>query len=77
MKALYNKKFWEELIAYFPLIRHGPHRERRLRRFFIAGGACLPSNNTEVTHTQKLMGGTYGSTPLRRGQMPLYSYLVS
>jgi hypothetical protein len=24
----YNKKFWEELIAYFPLIRHGLHRKR-------------------------------------------------
>jgi hypothetical protein len=24
-----NKKFWEELIAYFPLIRHGPHRKRK------------------------------------------------
>jgi hypothetical protein len=23
-----NKKFWEELIAYFPLIRHVPHRKR-------------------------------------------------
>jgi hypothetical protein len=23
-----HKKFWEELIAYFPLIRHGPHRKR-------------------------------------------------
>jgi hypothetical protein len=22
-----NKKFWEDLIAYFPLIRHGPHRK--------------------------------------------------
>jgi hypothetical protein len=22
-----NKKFWGELIAYFPLIRHGPHRK--------------------------------------------------
>jgi hypothetical protein len=22
-----HKKFWEELIAYFPLIRHGPHRK--------------------------------------------------
>jgi hypothetical protein len=26
LKTLINKKFWEELIAYFPLIRHGPHR---------------------------------------------------
>jgi hypothetical protein len=23
-----NKKFWEELIACFPLIRHGPHRKQ-------------------------------------------------
>jgi hypothetical protein len=23
------KKFWEELIAYFPLIRHEPHRTRK------------------------------------------------
>jgi hypothetical protein len=29
-----NKKFWEELTAYFPLIRHGPHRKRRLQQFF-------------------------------------------
>jgi hypothetical protein len=24
------KKFWEELIAYFPFIRHGSLRKRRL-----------------------------------------------
>jgi hypothetical protein len=29
-----NKKFSEELIAYFPSIRHGPHRKRRVRQFF-------------------------------------------
>jgi hypothetical protein len=23
-----NKKFWEELIAYFALIRQGPHRKK-------------------------------------------------
>jgi hypothetical protein len=23
-----NKKFWKELIAYYPLIRCGPHRRR-------------------------------------------------
>jgi hypothetical protein len=23
-----KNKFWEGLIAYFPLIRHGPHRKR-------------------------------------------------
>jgi hypothetical protein len=23
-----DEKFWEELIAYFTIIRHGPHRKR-------------------------------------------------
>jgi hypothetical protein len=27
VKTLINKKFWEELRAYFPLIRHGPQRK--------------------------------------------------
>jgi hypothetical protein len=27
-----NKKFWEDLIAYFPLIRYGPHI-KRLQQF--------------------------------------------
>jgi hypothetical protein len=22
--------FWEEIIAYFPLIRHGPHRKQKI-----------------------------------------------
>jgi hypothetical protein len=26
----YNKKFWEELGTYFPLIQHGPHRKECL-----------------------------------------------
>jgi hypothetical protein len=29
-----NKKFWEELITYFPLVRHGSHRRRRVKQFF-------------------------------------------
>jgi hypothetical protein len=31
------------LIAYFPFIRHGPHRKRRLQQFFVSVGMCLPS----------------------------------
>jgi hypothetical protein len=31
-----NKKFWEQPIAYFPLIRHGPQRKRRRQQFFVA-----------------------------------------
>jgi hypothetical protein len=37
-----NKKFWTELITYFPLIRHGPHWKRGLQ-FFVAAGTSLPS----------------------------------
>jgi hypothetical protein len=28
-----KKKFWEELITYFLLIRRGPHRRRRIQQF--------------------------------------------
>jgi hypothetical protein len=38
-----NKKFWEELIAYFPLIRHGSHRKLCLQQSFVAAETCLPS----------------------------------
>jgi hypothetical protein len=39
----YNRKFWEELIVYFLLIQHGPHRELCIQQFFIAVGMSLPS----------------------------------
>jgi hypothetical protein len=26
-----NSKFWEDLIAYFPLIQHGSHRKQKIR----------------------------------------------
>jgi hypothetical protein len=29
-----SKKFWEELIAYFPLILRGPHRKGRVQQLF-------------------------------------------
>jgi hypothetical protein len=34
VSLIWNKKFWEEIIAYFPLIRHGPHWKRRVQQFF-------------------------------------------
>jgi hypothetical protein len=41
--SITNKKFWEELIAYFPLTRHGPQRKRSLQNVFIASGTSLLS----------------------------------
>jgi hypothetical protein len=38
-----NKKFLEEEVAYFPVVRYGPHRKRRLQQFFVAAGTSLPS----------------------------------
>jgi hypothetical protein len=65
-----NNKFWEELIAYFPFIRHGPHRKRRVRQFYYCCVCILcrgnvftgplPSNDRGI-HIQihRLMGGIY------------------
>jgi hypothetical protein len=39
-----NKKFWEEIIGYFPLTRHEPHRIRSHQQFSIAAGTCLLSH---------------------------------
>jgi hypothetical protein len=36
-----NRKFWEELIAYYPLIRQGLQR-KYLQQMFAAAGTCLP-----------------------------------
>jgi hypothetical protein len=36
-------KSWEELIAYFHLVRHEPHRKRRFQQLFVAAGTSLPS----------------------------------
>jgi hypothetical protein len=45
-----NKKFWEESIVYFPLIRHGHHRRRRLQQFFVpAWRSCYPIKIREPT----------------------------
>jgi hypothetical protein len=35
-----NKKFLEELIAYFRMIRQGSHRKRRLQKFFVTVRTC-------------------------------------
>jgi hypothetical protein len=60
-----NKKFWEELMAYFPLIRDGPYRKRRpqtillMLRVFVATGTCIPSRclatTSGDTYTDRLM----------------------
>jgi hypothetical protein len=58
-----NKKLWEEVIADFPLIRHGPHR-KWLFQPFIAVGTCLPSRCLAIIRqlnmqTNRLMGGIH------------------
>jgi hypothetical protein len=58
-----NKKLWEKLIAYFPLILHGPHRKRRLQQFFVAPGTCLASRCLATVRgdikKHRLMGGIH------------------
>jgi hypothetical protein len=47
-----NKKFWEELIVYFILIRHGPHRKQRLQKIIRyrreVFSESLPSSDKEI-----------------------------
>jgi hypothetical protein len=63
-----NKKFWEELIAYYPLIRHGRHRNRRVQQFLYCcvcvrcsvnvSTEPMPSNKRGIQIcTHRLMGG--------------------
>jgi hypothetical protein len=65
-----NKKFWEELVAYFSFIRHGSHRKRRAQQFFYCylcihcrGNVFtdpLPGNEAWIhIQTHRLMGMIY------------------
>jgi hypothetical protein len=59
-----NKKFWEELIAYFPFIRPGPHRRTRptvllLLSVLVVAVTCLPSR---YIATVGGYGGRFAST---------------
>jgi hypothetical protein len=49
-----NKKFWEEPVAYFPLIRHGPHRKQK--RGWTQTGK-QPSDL--ISLLKKILGGGY------------------
>jgi hypothetical protein len=59
-----KSKFWEELIAYFPLIRHGPTRKWSLQQFFVVAGTCLLSRCLAT-----IRGCTYGHTDWWEGFM--------
>jgi hypothetical protein len=64
LKALKNINFSEELIAYFPLIRHERHRKRHVQQFFfVSCNRCrgnvftesLPSNGRIHIQTQRII----------------------
>jgi hypothetical protein len=42
IKSEQTNNFWDELIAYFSLIHHGPHRKQCLQQFFLAARTSLP-----------------------------------
>jgi hypothetical protein len=64
-----NKRFREKLIAYFPLIRHGPHWKRLVQQFYrcvcvrCRGNnftEALPSNDKDIhIQTHGLVRGIY------------------
>jgi hypothetical protein len=44
-----NKKFWEELKAYFPLIQQRPYRKRRIQNFCFV--SCIRCHGNMFTET--------------------------
>jgi hypothetical protein len=62
-----NSTFWEELIAYFPLIQHGPHRKRRLQQFFVAAGmyvpTCYTKSKSKLLHDWQFTAHQFISVP--------------
>jgi hypothetical protein len=78
-----NKNLLDELIAYSPLIRSGPHRKRHMQQFFIAAEMCLISHclvktgEHTNTHVQQFFccceyslprGCVYRAVPQQRGE---------
>jgi hypothetical protein len=45
-------KFWEELIAYFPSVWHGPHTKRRLQHGNVLPSRCLATIRDVHTDTE-------------------------
>jgi hypothetical protein len=43
-----NKELWEERISYFALIRHGPHRKRRVQQF-LCSCMCIRCSGNFLT----------------------------
>jgi hypothetical protein len=80
-----NKKFWETLIVRFPLIRHGPHRKRRVQEFFIVScvfvaavtfspSRCLATNEGQTyRHTDWWEGFMKNAVEMGSGAM-IYIY---
>jgi hypothetical protein len=55
-------KFWKELIAYFPLTRHGSHRKRCVQYFIVSAGTSI------LSYCLVTLGGYIGRTTDTRVQ---------
>jgi hypothetical protein len=42
LRIILNKKFWEEIIVYFPWIRNEPHRKPNKGKGVHTGGKLMP-----------------------------------
>jgi hypothetical protein len=71
--SMYYKKFWEDLIAYFPLMRNRPHRKRFIQNCFYC---CVCSRCRSNVFTEQLRSNEW-NTPLIWAQMPWYKCQVS
>jgi hypothetical protein len=65
-----NEKFWEELVAYFPLIRHGSHTKRAKQFFYFwVCIRCYGNALTDPLPSNGKCGYTYRHTDWWEGFM--------
>jgi hypothetical protein len=70
INTIKSKTFWEELIAYFPFVWHGPHRKRRVQFFYCCVCIrCRGNSFTELLPSNDLGGYTYRHTDWWEGFM--------
>jgi hypothetical protein len=63
----WSKKFWKELITYFPLIRQGPHRKLHVEQFIYCYTCIRCCGNVLLSHCLATIEG-YTYRPQTEGR---------
>lgn len=70
-----NKKFWEELIAYFSLIEHEPHRKRCFPQFSLP--TCLPNRCVATSGLNRYGHTSFIENKTSHGSVVAYVFIIA